>query len=232
MFLAGLVCIGVAIAGGGGAAGFESPVLDSILERVLLGLFGLGLVAGSLALTWHAHDAPRDPLADPAFWARVFDAMPPAFVKEYPSDAHLTDNAAFEDFQVHQRDPSEEDELERLICEEHRAGDRKAAEAGASVQFELSDRSPHGGPQPILTFKRCVTYGGRKYIVGWYVSVTRPDDVLGATVDLRERRGGVLFGYPALAAPDSDEDVFTIDVGVGARRWLESRRVAGRGSRA
>jgi hypothetical protein len=221
LFVAGLACVGFAIVGGGSVWEVEIPALGSTLERVMLAVFGLLLVAGAVALAHHSEEATPDVRADAEFWRKVFDAMPPAFVKEFPQDAHLADNAAFAEFQVHKHDPSETDELGRLICEEHQAGDRRAAKQG--VQFELSDRAPTGGPQPILTFKRRIEHDGRTFIVGWYVSIGRPDELPGETMLLRKRRGGVLLGYP-VAAPPGDDDPFTIDVGEAARRWLEASR--------
>lgn len=223
LFVAGLACVGFAIVGGGSVWEVEIPALGSTLERVLLAVFGLLLLAGAVALAHDSEQAIPDVRGDPEFWRKVFDAMPPAFVKEFPHDAHLADNAAFAEFQIRKHDPGEADELDRLICEEHQAGDRRAAKQGASVQFELSDRAATGKPQPILTFKRRIEHGGRTFIVGWYVSVGLPDELPGETMLLRKRRGGVLFGYP-VAAPPGDDDPFTIDVGEAARRWLEASR--------
>jgi hypothetical protein len=62
-------------------------------------------------------------LADPDFWSKVFDAMPPAFIKEYPSDGHLADNEAFRTFQGQKSDePADTTELDTLINADHRQG--------------------------------------------------------------------------------------------------------------
>ena len=139
----------------------------------MVGLLGAVLIFSSFVMIEGAGPPPQRAgiLADPDFWSKVFDAMPPAFIKEYPSDGHLADNEAFRTFQGQKSDePADTTELDTLINADHRQGDSIAAKTGASAQLELSDRFSTRYPQLILTFKTRVKLGERIFIVGWSCS--------------------------------------------------------------
>jgi hypothetical protein len=73
------------------------PPIASTSRQVVVGLLGAVLIFASFVMIEGAGPPPQRAgiLADPDFWSKVFDAMPPAFIKEYPSDGHLADNEAF-----------------------------------------------------------------------------------------------------------------------------------------
>jgi hypothetical protein len=154
------------------------------------------------------------------FWVKVFDSLPPAFIKEYPHDRHIVDNSALRVFQGEKPSEILEDDQAR-ITKDHEAGDTKTATKGASVQLELSDAFPGKHPRPILTFKKRVKHDGRTFIVGWYVPVELPSEpsLRKQELDLRECGGQVLFGR--LQETTDDPHPFVIDVGQSIRHGVE-----------
>jgi hypothetical protein len=217
--IAGITFIAAVVLGGSLQLGDVTlPSIISPARQIAVGIFGALLILSSFLIVEHAGPG-RKPgiLGDPDFWRKVFDAMPPAFIKEYPADAHLADNQPFRTLQGDKpREGDDSTELHALINADHRQGDRTAFKNGASVQLELSDRVPTKNPQLILTFKRRIEHDGRTLIAGWFV----PIDSLGVlcnseTVEFRNRGEQVLFRLPA--SPTAGESVFLADVGKAVR---------------
>ncbi len=199
---------------------------------VSLGLLGLtplawiGVAAGLAlnVLSWPAVRR-RVPWAvvrrtdlDSRFWEKVFDALPsPAFIKEYPKDAHVWDNRALITFQGRKPQPSAaSDELHALICSDHQEGDKQAFDFGSSAQLELTDRVPTKRPRPILTLKTRVDHDEKTYIVGTYWPVKPPSTPpTGNAMDVAEAGGQVLF--PSLAPAGDEGDRLVIMIGQAIR---------------
>jgi hypothetical protein len=205
------------------------PPIASMSRQIAVGLIGAGLIFFSFLVVESAGSTPRAGiLADPDFWLKVFNVMPPAFIKEYPADAHLTDNQAFRTLQGEKpREPIDTTDLHALINADHRRGDHIAATTGASVLLEYSDHFPTRYPQLILTFKTRIEHDGRIFVAGWYV----PIESSGAVADrefleVKKRGEQVLFQIPA-SAPKG-EDPFLINIGKAVRRPDLYRHGAGR----
>jgi hypothetical protein len=133
------------------------------------------------------------------FWERAFEALPfPAFVKEFPHDRHVKDNRALAQFQG--KKPGAQlagVDLAALIQQDHQQGDSLAEQEGFSVQLELTDKVTTVRPRPILTFKSCIEYDHRKYIVGSYVPVILPPVLpSGTSFEAAGCGGQVLFRCP------------------------------------
>jgi hypothetical protein len=219
--LGGIGCVVAAVVGGGLKLGeVEMPAITSGVRQGILGGLGLLLVIVSLTGATKRSSAHGGTLADCEFWTKVFEAMPPAFVKEYPVDTHLTDNHALRVVQGHKpKAPADTTELHMLINADHRSGDRIAAETGASVQLEYSDQFSTKYPQLILTFKTRVEHNQRTYIVGWYVPIEVPYALPESdTLDLTKRGEQVVFSMPSMAAPG--ENPFLVSIGKAVRRKL------------
>jgi hypothetical protein len=66
------------------------PPIASSSRQIAIGLIGAVLIFSSFLVVESAGPIPRAGiLADPDYWLKVFNAMPPAFIKEYSADAHL-----------------------------------------------------------------------------------------------------------------------------------------------
>jgi hypothetical protein len=120
------------------------------------------------------------------------EAMPPAFVKLYPSPRLTLKSDALV---LLQGNPTEvaEGNLDK-IRSDHLEGDKRAYEDGESIRLEYSDALAEGRPRLILTRKKRIDYGGHTYIAGWYVPIeheSRPCDV---HVYLKEDANQVVFG--------------------------------------
>lgn len=116
--------------------------------------------------------------ADPKFLLKILiEAMPPAFVKELdesePPPDIIKSNALLGAQQSADQVPR--DEVLRRIRLDHLAGDKQTARNGASIQLEFPAAKIRGKLRPILTFKTLITYGGKKYVAGWFVPVERED---------------------------------------------------------
>lgn len=231
--MAGITFIAAVIIGGSLQLGdITLPTIASTPRQIAVGILGGILVLSSFVIVESARLGPKPgSLGDPNLWLKVFDAMPPAFIKEYPVDAHLTDNQPLRIFQGEKPSDSDEtSELQTLINADHRHGDRIAFTNGTSVQLELSDRVPTKYPQLILTFKRRIEHDGRSFIVGWYIPIDRPDGLFNSTnAEFRNRGEQILFRLPA--SSNVREDSFVVDVGKAVRSlnsgdhsWLRRRR--------
>ena len=205
------------------------PPIASTSRQIAVGLIGAVLIFSSFLVVESAGPIPRAGiLADPDFWLKVFNAMPPAFIKEYPTDAHLVDNQALRTLQGDKpREPIETTDIHVLIDADHRQGDLIAATTGASVLLEFSDHFPTRYPQLILTFKTRIEHGGRIFVVGWYVPIESSSAVADREVlEVKKRGEQVLFQIPA-SAP-KEENPFLINIGKAVRRPDLYRHGAGR----
>jgi hypothetical protein len=147
-----------------------------------------------------------------AFWRKVFDVLPPAFIKEFPDPENVSANASLEAFQGEIQSNVSDDAQRALIKGDHMRGDKRAATHGESLQLELCDASTIRTPKRILTYKKRVDYSGRIFIVGWCAPVEMPDaNVDGDVIFVREFGGQPVFEV----APPVDEE-HTLNVGVGA----------------
>jgi hypothetical protein len=208
----GLGCVVAAVVGGGlKAMGNEVGQIDSPLRQVGLGILGIVLIAASvLADGTRSSSHSESVLSDVDFLRLVLEVMPPTFIKKFPHDEHVYDNQALRTLQGEK--PAQEDALQGIITSDHRSGDQRAAQRGASVQLELSDPFETKRPQPILTFKRRVEYGGERYIVGWYLPVEPPK--LRQTrqpIELRKFGEQVIFALPE--AVGKLDDAYLIHIG-------------------
>lgn len=142
------------------------------------------------------------------FWEHVFEALPfPAFVKEFPQDSHFRDNDALKHFQGEK--PAEAlAGTYPLIQQDHRQGDSVADQYGTSAQLELTDKVTAHEPRAILTLKSRIKYGDRKYIVGCYVPVMLPRDLVpGTSLKVVECGGQILFYCPPTTTGDNHKFV-------------------------
>jgi hypothetical protein len=171
-----------AIAGGTLQLGDATlPPIASLRSQLLIGIIGTVLViSSSILIRREAGSLDGQLLGDPRFWLKVFNAMPAAFIKEYPNDTHVINNEACRALQgepprhaIHRTDTAY-----MVINADHRTGDFIAATSGASAQLELSEHVPTGYPQLILTTKTRVQYGERVFIVGWSVPIEAADGML------------------------------------------------------
>jgi hypothetical protein len=147
----------------------------------------------------------KEPSTD--FWKLVFEEIPfPAFIKEFPNNAHLADNKALTQFQGKKpQRRSAQDELAERIDRDHAHGDEMAEQEGVSKQLELTDKVSTLNPRSILTLKSCIEFEDKKYIVGCYVPVIVPDDLpSGTSFGLAESGGQVLFCFPSAVANAND----------------------------
>jgi hypothetical protein len=172
-------------------------------------------------------DRPLPAIAtDPTFLLKLFlEAMPPAFVKELdmlqPAPDLMQSNALVRAQQSSDRVPH--DETLKQIRMDHLAGDKLAAENGASVLLELPAAVIRGKLRPIVTFKTLIEYGGKRYIAGWFVPVEREGiSAAEKTVCLRQDAPGQMrFAL----ARDESEDGLTVPVGKAVRASLKAREV-------
>lgn len=220
--ISGATCLLMLVVGGSLQLGNVTvPPVSTAPRQITIGLLGFGLLLVSFIAVEHAGSGttPKSgPLGSPEFWLKVFDVMPPAFIKEYPAPGNLTDNLPFRVIQgVQPRELSDATEFEMLINSDHRLGDSLAGTLGASAFLEFSDHHPTRHPQMILTFKYRVEHEGKTYIAGWYLPVA-----LGAMtytsefLEVQKRGEQVVFPIPP-AVVDHDSP-FVIQVGKAVRR--------------
>ena len=143
------------------------------------------------ALAPQSKEGPHMPAEarDAEFLMKVFyETMPAAFVKrrvansgsdrEFENILWSKDLVRFQD--ARQTEPVEpEDELHRLILDDHAHGDRMA-KSGTSIQIEFPRSYVNGRLRPILTFKRSFKHGDQTYVAGWYVPIENTDIPEGA----------------------------------------------------
>jgi hypothetical protein len=172
---------------------------------------------------------------DSSFWHKLFDAMPPAFVKEVggdngeedegglPTNKQIAENAALQRFQGPVMPGRPEDEDREIIVADHQRGDAEAVGTGQSRYLESSDTYGINPARQILTLKTPIEHGGKKYVVGWFVAVELPE-TLGAdqTHWARETGGQVTFGLTT----ESGGDGIRISIGEAPRLAL-ARRASG-----
>jgi hypothetical protein len=134
--------------------------------------------------------------ADAVFLMRVFQSMPPAFVKRQEGDdfEDVMFNRAFTRFQESSdTHPVETNERLNTIRVDHRRGDQIALNEGSSIQVEYPTSVVRGRLRTILTFKRSFEHNGRQYIAGWYVPIDATDLSGSESVCLREEVDQVVF---------------------------------------
>jgi hypothetical protein len=220
--ISGATCLLMLVVGGSLQLGNVTvPPVSTAPRQITVGLLGFFLLLISVLRVenaGHARGAAHGPLGDPEFWKKVFDVMPPAFLKEYPNEGNLADNEPFRVIQgVQPRELDDSSEFHMLINADHRQGDKIAGTNGASAFLEFSDHHPTRHPQLIMTFKYRVEHEGKTYIAGWYLPVA-----LGAAIPTTEKievakRGEqVVFQVPPAVA-DYD-GAFVMNVGKAVRR--------------
>lgn len=165
-------------------------------------------------------------LYDAPFWHKVFDAMPPAFVKAVSADEphaidHIAENASLERFQGSSRPGTDTDEERNLIRADHRRGDEEALSGGKSLFIESSDTYGISPTRQIVTIKTSVKYGGQRFVVGWFVPVELPQ-TLGKSETYCAKETGQQVTFGLLNAPDSEGIRLTI--GEAAQRAAEARQ--------
>lgn len=211
----GGTCILAVIVGGSLQLGNVTlPAITSPPRQIAIGVIGAVLILSSFVSVESAGRVSKTGvLNQPEFWLQVFEAMPPAFIKEYPSDTHVADNQALRTFQGNKpRSPIDTTELHTLINFDHKQGDSIAATTGTSVQLELSDQFTTKYPQLILTFKTRIEFGDRVYIAGWYVPIESAGALSGKEVAGVKKRGEQVL-FQVLASHMDQESPFIINVG-------------------
>jgi hypothetical protein len=196
-------------------------------------LLGPGLVllaGGSAQMLRTARRQVKDRFSDAvcydaAFWHEVFDVLPPTFIKTCTEDSthsedsihrleradHIAENRPFEVAENPHRPGNVTDEMRQVIKADHVEGDRLAFAHQSSRMIESHDTYGLNPVRQILTSKKRIDYGGRKFIVGWYVPLELPDNGLaGDKHEVRELGGQIVYG---LVAPRDDEESVTIHVG-------------------
>jgi len=219
--LSGLTCLAMLIVGGSLQLGnITVPPVATPPRQIAVGLVGFALLVASFVSVEHAGPNLRaGVLTDPDFWVKVYNIMPPAFIKEYPNPGNLIDNLPFRIMQgIQPRELEDQTEFHALINSDHKQGDVKAAREGMSVFLEFSDHTPTKRPQLMLTFKHRIEHKDRTYIAGWMVPVeTLPTGIeTKEMLELRKRGEQVLFPVPANAG--SADSAFVVDVGKAVRR--------------
>lgn len=228
--IAGVSCLAAATVGGTLQLGdVVLPPVTAPQSQIIIGVAGAILAASSvISIQRVSAVLSAGLLSDPDFWLKVFNAMPPAFVKEYPSDAHIINNEACRAVQGepprHAIYPA--DAAYMIINADHRTGDFVAATAGASAQLELSEHVPTGYPQLILTTKTRIEHDGRVLIVGWYVPVDAASGVPPDGIDLEVRKCGEQILFPVPPNSRGDGNPFLISVGKAVRMAGQRRRGA------
>ena len=217
--IAGITCVAAVIVGGSLQIGDVTlPPIASPPRQIAVGILGGVLILSSFLIVEQARSGrKRGILGDPDLWLKVFDTMPPAFIQEYPAEAHLVDNQPFRTLQGQKpREVDYSKELNVLINADHSRGDCIAFTNGSSVQLEFSHRVPTKYPQLILTFKRRIEHDGHTFIAGWYIPIDstgfRCDSEI---VEFRNRGEQILFRLPA--SPRTGENPFLVDVGKAVR---------------
>jgi hypothetical protein len=219
--LSGLTCLGMLIVGGSLQLGnITVPPLATAPRQISVGLVGAVLLVSSFVSIESAGSSLKSGvLADPGFWLKVFDIMPPAFIKEYPNPGNLTDNQSFRTMHgIQPRELVDTTEFHALVNSDHKQGDLKAATEGMSVYLEFSDHTPTKRPQLILTFKHRIEHKDHTYIAGWMVPIENPPPSIEGKeiLELKKRGEQVLFPVPARAG--SADSPFLVDVGKAVRR--------------
>lgn len=205
-----------------------------------LGVVGAALVAIGVAL--HLSEPKireKQRFKDPAlyegpFWHEVFDAMPPAFIKAVKDGQinavkdgqpienleHIAENTALEGFQQRGRPGTEIDKERDLIRADHHAGDKAALAGGSSLYLESSDTYGTNAARQIFTLKTLIEYGGREFVVGWFVPVELPT-TLGRREVYRAKETGQQVTFGLIDAPDDEGK--KIRIGGAARRAARNR---------
>lgn len=231
--ISGLTCLGMLILGGSLQLGnITVPPVATAPRQITVGLVGAVLLAASFVSIENAGPSRRSGvLSDPDFWIKVFDIMPPSFIKEYPNPGNLTDNQPFRTFHgIQPRELVDHTEFHALINSDHKQGDVIAVTEGMSVFLEFSDHTPTKHPQLILTFKHRIEHKDHTYIAGWMLPIDNPPlNIEGKDIlELKKRGEQILFGVPASAG--SADSPFVVNVGKAVRRPDLYRRYIG-GSR-
>lgn len=233
LMIFGGACIVAVIIGGSLQLGsITLPPIVSPPRQIAIGVLGALLIFSSfVSVEGIGRTSKAGVLAHPEFWLQVFEAMPPAFIKEHPIDAHVADNQALRTFQGHKaRSPLDSTELHTLINADHRQGDSIAAATGSSVQLEFSDQFSTKYPQLILTFKTRVEFGDRTFIVGWYLPIEAAGPLSSREVaEVKKRGEQVLFQISA--SDPGKESPFLINIGKAVRRSSLHPHGAGRWKR-
>ena len=162
-------------------------------------------------------------LYDVSFWHKVFDGMPPAFIKAVSEEGqiqHIAENEALNQFQGSVSADAAEGEETKTIRTDHRQGDEDALANGKSLYLESSDTYGINPARQIVTLKTAVKLHGREFVVGWFVPVELPE-TLGPdrTYSAKETGRQVTFGL--VGAPDHES--IRITIGDGARRAAQTR---------
>jgi hypothetical protein len=219
--LSGLTCLGMLIVGGSLQLGnITIPPVATAPRQIAVGLVGAVLLVSSFVMIENAGPGLRaGVLTDPDFWMKVYDIMPPSFIKEYPNPGNMIDNQPFRTMHgIQPRELVDHTEFHALINSDHKQGDVKAATGGVSVFLEFSDHTPTKRPQLILTFKHRIEHNDHIYIAGWMLPIENvPQGIEGKEMlELKGRGEQVLFPVPASAG--SADSPFLVDVGKAVRR--------------
>jgi hypothetical protein len=219
--ISGLTCLGMLILGGSLQLGnITIPPVATAARQISVGLVGaMLLVASFVSIENAGPNRGSGVLADPDFWIKVFDIMPPSFIKEYPNPDNLADNQPFRTFHgIQPRELVDHTEFHALINSDHKQGDLIAATEGMSAFLEFSDHTPTKHPQLILTLKHRIEYKGRTYIAGWMLPIENPplNIETKAILELKKRGEQILFRVPASAG--SADSPFVVNVGKAVRR--------------
>ena len=205
------------------------PAIASPPRQIIIGVIGAVLILSSFVSVESAGRLSKaGVLAQPEFWLQVFEAMPPAFIKEFPEDTHVADNQALRTFQGNKAgSPLDATEFLTLINSDHRKGDSIAATTGTSVQLEFSDQFSTRYPQLILTFKTRIEFGDRKFIVGWYVPIESAGALSGKEMAGVKKRGEQVL-FQVSASDLDDTNPFLINIGKALGRSDLHTRGSGR----
>ena len=106
----------------------------------------------------------------------AFDAFSSVLHQGIPARHARYGEPELQDFQG-EKPPASSDpgnDAQAVITRDHMDGDKKAAEQGASVQLELSDRFATKNPHPVLTFKKRIIHQDRVFIVERCLPVVPP----------------------------------------------------------
>jgi hypothetical protein len=196
------------------------PPVATAPRQIVVGLLGaLLLVSSFVSIESAGQSVGAGVLGDPDFWVKVFDIMPPSFIKEYPNPGNLVDNQPFRTMHgIQPRELIDSTEFHALINSDHKQGDIIAATEGMSVFLEFSDHTPTKHPQLILTFKHRIEHKGRTYIAGWMVPIENPPQNIEGKdmLELKKRGEQVLFPVPARSGAAGSP--FLVHIGKAVRR--------------
>jgi hypothetical protein len=190
-----------------------------------LGVVGLAVLVIGVALHLgerkiREKERFQDPVLHEApFWQEVFDAMPPAFIKAHADGPaagdlkHIAESEALKNFQGRERagtgTPAQTDRDRDLIRGDHREGDEEAIATGGSRYLESSDTYGANPTRQIVTVKSAFDYGGRQFVVGWFVPIELPE-TLGRARAHRAKETGLQVTYRLTDAPGNEGIPVTI----------------------